>query len=126
MTTTKSYLEDKALAWKESGKETRTLLTGWYFFSAYCWQSSAGAKQEGMSSELQEYLDACFQENGGSDGWSTLLRQRDSCDRCGEGYHLENLSVCTHCNTFYCYRCSPIDSYTNGNRACGCGGEVVG
>lgn len=125
--TTKSDLEAKALAWKESGQESRALLSGWSFLGAYCWQWSAGAKQEGVSADLQEYLQACFQQNGGSDGWDTLLRQRDACDRCGETYRVENLSICTRCNSSYCYRCAPIGGLSaNGNRACGCGGEVVG
>ena len=122
-----SKLETNAKLWMESGQDVSHLAKSWQFFQLYCWVVSPGGKQTEKSPTLEAYIAACHDENGGSSGWGSMLRERQYCDRCGERYRLENLSVCTGCGNLTCYRCPPRGGkHENGNRLCSCGGEVVG
>jgi hypothetical protein len=88
-----------------------------------------------LSDTFLDYLNACLeaQWNHNSNWYEEELHERTNCDRCGERYMLENLSVCTDCLNSYCRQCAPdFPTVENGNRACGCklpgssGGELVG
>lgn len=112
-----SYLEKieaKAKIWQENGKQNRDLLHGYDFMAAYCWSFN---NEMSCSNVAREFIQQSYIAQGGSAGWDSFLRGREYCDRCGERYRLENLSICTGCKSTYCYRCS---------QSCSCDGQVVG
>lgn len=129
MKSMKEKLEAAAASWAswvEQGRGSKGLLDNRTFLAAQCWLYSPGAKHDGYSQEVADFVAATRAAIGGDMGWSKLLRQRDYCDRCGERYRVENLAICCTCHTLYCYRCGSRSRHPNGNQRCSCGGEIVG
>jgi hypothetical protein len=123
-----SSLRYEALAkeWHAQARLEPLLLSGYDLIRLRCWSYSAGAKSEGVSATLRDFVresNAAQPE----DWLDDYLYDRETCSTCGEGYRLENMRLCTHCSRMYCYRCPPKPAKApNGNDACPCGGELVG
>jgi hypothetical protein len=102
------------------------LLKGWGLATAVWWSYGKGAKHDGISETVKNYLEVC--QRGLYERWiDAYIDERDNCSLCGESYRVDNMSVCTHCFSFYCWRCvGRRETHPNGNYACGCGGELVG
>lgn len=123
MTTSRTY-EALAESWAARDRPAAVLLQGTRLMVLQCWCHSAGAKKEGVSDRLREFLQAGVAAQPA--GWlDELLDDRGFCSNCGERYRLENLGVCTACLSTYCHRCE-TGVAANGNKACTCGGEIVG
>src|SRR5438105_340949 len=97
----------------------------------YLWIHSDGAKRQGVSERLRQYvgaLQATLEKK--YPGWyDAQFDDHDSCKICGERYRWENLSMCTQCSAAICpsHRASGGHA-PNGNYQCpACGaGEIVG
>jgi hypothetical protein len=116
-----------AEAWKAAGCPLELLVRNEYELLAMrCWLQSQGA--QGVEEVVEEFRDACVKnyEMDFPNWWKSLLSRREYCDRCGETYKIENLSICTGCMGTYCYKCIDNNHAPNGNRQHGCGGEIVG
>ena len=123
----KEKLATDSLLWKKNGCTDLGLLNTKELFAAKCWLMSKGAKYEGYSQEMIDFVNASSKALGEEGNWDFILRQRAYCSGCGERYKLENLSVCCSCYNFDCYRCTgDYGVHTNGNLRCSCGGEIVG
>ncbi len=123
----KERFEAAAAKWVASGRSKAKLQThDWALLQLVCWNHSPGAKKEGVSDTLADYIAASRALK--PDGWyDFMLSAKDSCTRCGETYRVENLQFCTDCEGTYCYQC--VGAYPkgeNGNPQHGCGGEIVG
>lgn len=122
--------EKRARAWDEAGRPRSMLVIDDYeLMSMWCWITSTGGQSDGVSETLHAYNDASRARLPSS--WSNdYLSQRDSCQRCGESYRIENLMLCTHCygERYYCHGCylPRAKKSPNGNSLCACGGELVG
>lgn len=125
--------EAAAARWEETGKLQRWDIIPYEFLKLSCWLRSKGAQVDGVSERLERYCDAVrahLDSNGDPNWYENLLNMRDWC-RCGETFRLENLSVCTHCETtlgYCCYRTSSGGTAANGNPKCPIckNGEMVG
>jgi hypothetical protein len=125
--TPRERYESSAAAWHEGGRPASSLPGGYRLIALRCWAHSSGARNEGFSSVLQEFLDAANAAQR-RDWLDAYFAEQEFCRGCGESYRFENVSFCTACGRTYCYRCKgdqPLAA--NGNTACACGdGEVVG
>lgn len=63
---------------------------------------------------LQAFVDKSLE----SVDIDALLRQRESCFRCGQTNKLENMLTCTLCHRSICWQCE------TGSNICRCGGEM--
>ena len=127
--TASQKFEEEAARWEAAGEmqaDARTLTI------LRCWIRSKGAKTDGVSERLQRYHEAAeewLKQQLGPDWYDKFLRTRSSCSICGEGFRLENLGLCTHCDALIGY-CHQFDGgvATNGNLKCPkCkDGETVG
>lgn len=129
MESMKEKLEKYATSWASKGCGDDGLLTGWKLFSAKCWLYSEGAKESVYSERVKDLIETS--EKNMPDGWwDRFLNKRESCLYCGMTYKIENLTVCTNCHYLICHRCTYSNesrpSHPNGNKACSCGGEIVG
>ena len=118
-----------ATAWDAAGRPDTLLYTNEYQLLALrCWFQSDGAAREGRDQVVADFGDACEKtsEVDSPHWWGRLLAFRLNCDRCGERYMIENLSICTKCLGTYCFNCIDTASAPNGNRIHHCGGEIVG
>lgn len=122
--------EAEARAWAEAGRPTPD--DGlWRTALLYLWVNSQGAKRQGVSARLAEYLAARRAAlDARYPGWyDGLFDERDFCAECGERYRLENLAICTDCGARFCFRHrSGGGPAPNGNDRCArCAmGELVG
>lgn len=118
-----------ARAWDVAGRPANLLIRNEYQLLAMrCWFHSSGAQQEGRDQVMANFC-AASEKNYAAEfphWWETLLSSREQCDRCGEQYKVENLSICTGCLGTYCYRCTDYAPAANGNMSHSCGGEIVG
>ena len=123
--------EEAANKWAEAGRPRPEAPEPYEVMRLYCWSGSAGGRKDGLSDALKAHLQALRSELERQDpGWyDRLLSSKDYCDRCGESYRLENVSICTYCSTTFA-PCHPphADYWENGNRQCpSCRkGEIVG
>ena len=125
MTSVKEQLEARAAAWIEQERDQIALLHEWETLHAMYWLWSEGAKREGYSKNLEEFVKACKLAVGQT-RINHLICQRDYCTKCGVTFKVENLSLC-RCGNLYCYKCIGSRGVNpNGNRSCSCGGEIVG
>lgn len=124
MTTDNPYL-GQAQAWAAAGRGDARLLSGVALVALRCWHADY-ARRPGADPLLGEYLAAC--EARQPAGWfDAVLARREHCSRCGTRYRVENLSICTRCESLHCYQCvSNCDSDEAGRRHCRCGGVLVG
>jgi hypothetical protein len=67
--------------------------------------------------KVRAAVEAYWRSKRGSDPYWDFLEQRSSCNRCGETYKYENLSICPNCFNTYCYR---------HNAQCSCGHKPLG
>ncbi|HIK13662.1 MAG TPA: hypothetical protein IGS52_25950 [Oscillatoriaceae cyanobacterium M33_DOE_052] len=125
MTSVKEQIEAEAKDWIDRRRDQKMLLNPWATLHAICWVGSDGAKKEGYSENLAEFV-AASKLAVGMNKIDQMLNQRDHCSYCGTRFRVENLSLC-RCGNVYCYKCIwNLGIHPNGNRACYCGGEVVG
>ena len=123
--------EEEARRWEESGDLQRESSTPYGATVLRCWVASSGAKQDGVSERLQRYCETIVATLDGQDPdwYDDFLRIRDYCSICGESFRIENLSLCTHCQTSlgYCHQFIGGKA-ANGNIKCpSCEkGEIVG
>ena len=122
----KISFESRAAEWDSKERPPNLLIDGLRLMALRCWIHTVGGKSDGVSETLNAFRLAS--EAAQPAGWyDRLLSERSSCQKCGESYHVENLSVCTDCLSKYCPGCANGRAATaNGNRGCGCGGELVG
>src|SRR5262245_2397207 len=123
--------EEEARQWDASGRQFRPSPDPMRVMKIHCWTGSAGARRDGVSETLETYVTALRSElkRQDADWYDRLLSTKDACDRCGETYRLENVSVCTNCSaTFTPCHFPQVDYAPNGNRQCPhCReGEIVG
>ena len=78
-----------------------------------------------MVADFGDACEAAYEERL-PDWWGRLLRERTNCERCGERYMYENLSICTGCLSVFCFHCLEKSKAPNGNWLHYCGGELVG
>ncbi|MBW4493406.1 MAG: hypothetical protein KME26_10045 [Oscillatoria princeps RMCB-10] len=124
MTSVKEQLEADAAAWVAQGRGGAGLLDSWKTLHAQCWLLSDGAKHDGCSADVTDFVGAC--RAAMNPGWDAILSRRENCSGCYTRFRIENLSVC-RCGGVYCYHCvGDLGAHANGNRCCSCGGEVVG
>jgi hypothetical protein len=102
------------------------LVYGTAFFAAKCWIGSGGAQGSRLKEQISPLLNVSESSLESFLNWNDLLNIRSLCSICGEGYRLENLSICCSCGKHFCYRCSSAKMHSNGNKLCKCGGEEVG
>lgn len=128
----KLRFEAQAARWDAHGRAPSLLESGdWQLLALRCWLTSDGARKEGVSPMLAAFVEESAQAlQARFPGWyDRLLATRDYCERCGERYLIENLSLCSRCLRTYCYHCTDFPSGPNGNRFHDCGdagGEIVG
>lgn len=122
----KTSFESRAAEWDAKERPAHLLIDGLRLMALRCWIHTTGGKSDGVSETLNALRLAS--EAAQPAGWyDRLLSGRSSCQKCGESYHVENLSVCTDCLTRNCPGCANERTPTaNGNVGCGCGGELVG
>lgn len=123
-----SSFEALADTWNSNGRPPSSLTNGLPLLSLIFWESSIGAKADGISESLRDFLNASLAEQP-PNWYMDRLNERhlNSCKHCDESYRLENLMLCTYCYQTYCYRCKGDNpKLKNGNRSCLCGGELVG
>jgi ribosomal protein S27AE len=122
--------ERDAQIWDEAGRPPEWDKSQRYTMALYCWIGSKGARHDGVSQHLAAYCEALREQFRRKDPewYDNLLNERDACDRCGETYRLENVSICTYCRTTFAPCHMPEDYLPNGNRECpSCGeGGIVG
>lgn len=124
----KESLEKYATDWTSKGCGDDGLLGEWELFCAKCWIYSDGAK-ESLYSVMVEDLIEMSEKKMPDNWWDHYLYQKTHCQSCGMAYKVENLAVCTGCYLLRCHKCSfdeTIPLHPNGNKACSCGGEIVG
>jgi hypothetical protein len=125
--TAKERYEARAQQWAADGRTAKGLSDGYALIALRSWAWSAGAKSEGVSDLLQEFIRAseAVQRSNWLDAY---FDDRESCSGCGESYRFENVAQCTACSRMHCYKCSSgLVRAANGNTACSCGnGELVG
>jgi hypothetical protein len=116
--------------WLASGRDDGMLLSNPYALLALrCWLGTELAKHAGA--RIGQFARASLDTHERAHpGWyDRLLGERSTCDRCGETYRLENLSICTKCLGTYCPFCSR-DGLPSGSLASApvhsCGGDLVG
>jgi hypothetical protein len=99
--------EAEAARWEETGQMSCS--NEWLLTILRCWIHSKGAEADGVSDRLKRYHQAAeelIEKNLGSGWYDRFLRTRDACSICGEGFRLENLGMCTHCDALigYCHQ----------------------
>ncbi|MDX3537052.1 hypothetical protein PV721_22280 [Streptomyces sp. MB09-01] len=99
--------------WIRDGRARDQLLTGKAFFAVYSWHLRHRADHDSPGAE---FVAASYASIGSGDGWEAMLRERASCDSCGDRYRLENIGLCTGCMRYSCYACGAHAS---------CSGEIV-
>jgi hypothetical protein len=123
--------EDEAARWEETGELQWCGRNEYAFVKLGSWLISKGARIDGVSERLKRYYAAAEArfDKWGSDWYDKFLATRDWCSVCGESYRLENLSLCTHCDSLfgYCHQLTGGKA-ANGNPKCPrCqDGEIVG
>ena len=124
--------EEEAARWENTGKMQKGVSNAYGLATLRLWIVSNGAKADGVSDKLKRYYQAVeklFEQREGPDWYDRFLRIRAACSICGTGFRIENLGLCTHCNTLIGY-CHQFDGGTapNGNLKCPrCkDGETVG
>lgn len=124
--------EEEAARWEATGEMQESGSNEWGLTVLRCWITSDGAEADGVSERLTRYhkaAEALMEEREGADWYDRFLRTRDCCSICGQGFRLENLGMCTHCDALIGY-CHQFDGGTapNGNLKCPrCkDGETVG
>jgi hypothetical protein len=78
---------------------------------------------------VHDFFEACFAAlDASAPGWfDALLKGRSYCEDCAQPWLYENLYFCIDCMSLYCIDCiRRYPYYKNGNRRCGCDGEIVG
>ncbi len=114
--------EAEAARWEETGEMQKGVSNAYGLATLRCWITSDGAKADGVSKRLKRYHKAAekwLAQQEGPDWYDRFLRTRSACSICGEGYRIENLGLCTHCDTLVGY-CHQFDGGTapNGNLKC--------
>lgn len=117
----------QALDWIARGRPDQLLMTGLPLAALRCWYHWIQyRKVPGIEPAIGDYLAACEAKLPTS-WYDEILWQRSYCSRCGERYKIENLSICTRCQSLYCPRCgNDCDRDQDGDRLCRCGGELTG
>lgn len=121
-------LKFEALAknWDSQKRPSNLLLSGYGLIALRCWSWSTGGKADGMSDVLRAFM-AASNASQHEDWLDDYMSDHESCGVCGDTFRFENLSLCTGCARRYCYQCAGQCAVSkNGNKACACGGEVVG
>src|SRR5262245_57677343 len=95
--------EEAARQWDEAGRPAPENPDPVATMKLYCWVGTRGAKHDGVSARLRDYLAVLRGALSASDAdwYDTLLNRRDYCDRCGETYRFENVSFCTRCSATF-------------------------
>ena len=123
--------EEEARRWEETGKIQSGSANVYGLTRLRCWLHSKGAAADGVSERLKRYYQAAeiALARRDPDWYDDLLATRDYCSLCGETYRIENLSLCTHCDSLvgYCHQLTGGTS-PNGNPKCPVceDGEIVG
>lgn len=133
MAYTSDRYEEEARQWDESGRSAPLQPDPYYVMKLSCWIHSAGAKHDGVSTCLNDYLAALRQvlERKNRDWIDDLFDGKEFCSFCGESWRAENCSLCTHCSTAYppcCGEKRQLTVLSNGNPECSVchQGEIVG
>jgi hypothetical protein len=124
--------EEEAARWEETGEMQHGCSNQWGVTALRCWISSKGAKADGVSERLKRYHAAAeesIKNKLGPNWYHRFLRTRAACSICGEGFRIDNLGLCTHCDALigYCHQFNGGFA-PNGNLKCPrCeDGETVG
>jgi hypothetical protein len=101
--------EEEAARWEETGEMQRGVSNAYGMAVLRIWITSTGAKADGVSDRLKRYHKAAerlFKKREGPDWYDRFLRVRSACSICGEGFRIENLGLCTHCDARigYCHQ----------------------
>ena len=129
-TPTSIRFEQDAEKWDEAGRPIKEPFDAWYIVTLNCWAGSDGAKKEGVSPRLKDYLAALMTqlEREQPNWFDDLFDDREYCKTCGTSWRSENVSFCTSCSATYSPCHMPEVYVSNGNRECpACKrGEIVG
>ena len=124
--------EAEAARWEKTGRMQKGVSNAYGMTTLRIWITSKGAKADGVSERLKRYHKAAeehIKKKLGPDWYDKFLRVRSSCHICGEGFRIENLGLCTHCDALigYCHQLKGGFA-PNGNLKCPkCkNGETVG
>jgi hypothetical protein len=114
--------EEEAARWETTGEMQESGSNEYRLTVLRCWITSDGAEADGVSERLKRYYQAAeerIEMKLGPDWYDRFLRTRDACSICGQGFRLENLGMCTHCDALIGY-CHQFDGGTasNGNLKC--------
>ncbi len=105
-------LERLAVRWDKNGNAPEFLLTkDWDRMVSLYWRSKHESECSFVLSEFIDANKAAVDE----DAWHSVLCSRFRCNRTGDTYKLDNLSICVLC-----------DRTWFGGGVCSCGGELVG
>lgn len=101
--------EEEAARWEATGEMQESGLSEYALTVLRCWITSDGAEADGVSERLKRYHEAAeerLEQKLGPDWYDLFLRTRDCCSICGQGFRLENLGMCTHCDALigYCHQ----------------------
>ncbi|OKK17230.1 hypothetical protein AMK16_20280 [Streptomyces sp. CB00455] len=99
--------------WIRDGRRARHLVTGKAFFAVYSWHLLHWTDHD---IAWAEFVAASYDSIGGRGGWEAMLRERTTCQTCGDSYLLENIGLCTGCMRYTCYSCGGHER---------CAGEIV-
>jgi hypothetical protein len=128
--TARERFEEIALKWEQAGRPEISTADPWQTMTIYVWTGSRAARKDGFSETLKAYVQAQrdLLSTQDPEWYDRLLGRPDYCDRCGEYYRLENMSVCTYCGATFAPCHGPDAYWPNGNARCPrCRkGEVVG
>jgi hypothetical protein len=126
--------EKRAAEWAEQGRPADLLETYVLeLFTMRCWLYSDGAKYECAQEDISETfldfaVDSMNAELARDPYWfDRKMKERSYCEICASRWMYDNLGLCADCRALYCIDC--VLRYrkgANGNRRCGCGGEIVG
>jgi hypothetical protein len=130
--TASQMFEAEATRWEKTRKMQRGVSNAYGMAALRLWITSKGATADGVCERLKRYYKAAevlFEEREGPAWYDRFLRTRSACSICGEGFRLENLGMCTHCDALigYCHQIKGSFA-PNGNLKCpSCeDGETVG
>ena len=125
--------EEEAREWDKNGRPEPMKAEGYYVMKLSSWIHSPGAKHDGVSQCLKDYLAALRQglEQKNRYWMDDLFDDKEYCKFCGESWRAENCSICTSCSTAYPPCCSEkreLKRLPNGNLECSSchEGEIVG
>ena len=132
MQTASQMFEAEAERWEKTRRMQKGVSNAYGMATLRLWIASKGAKSDGVSERLKRYQKAAeksFERQEGPDWYERFLRVRSACSICGEGFRIENLGLCTHCDARigYCHQFKGGVA-PNGNLKCPkCeAGETVG